>query len=268
MLKLALCLKRNLALPKIVQELQESKKIKLFPIDGLNRSLLKQHPDIKAILVLGGDGTLLRAVPAAYKFNLPILGINMGNFGFLTENSINDLPQIIDLLEKDLIKPEKRTALLITYQKQKFVALNEGAIMKGTTGKIIYLSLFVNDGFFTTVYGDGLIISTPTGSTAYNLSAGGPIAHPKAKVFICTPICSFKINMKPFVLPDDITLKVILSKKEGLKDEEVHLLIDGHSNIIIHENTPLIFKKAPKGIYIYPSIHYSYFEILRSKFGW
>jgi len=268
MLKFALCLKRNTSLPYIVRELEEKKKIQLFPMTSLDRSFLKEHPDLKAILVLGGDGTLLRAVPAAYKFNLPILGINMGNFGFLTENSINDLPQIVDLLEKDAIKPEKRTVLLIKYQNRKFIALNEGAIMKGTTGKIIYLSLFVNEKPFTTIYGDGLIVSTPTGSTAYNLSAGGPIAHPQAKVFICTPICSFKINMKPFVLPDNFVLKVTLSKKEGLKDEEVHLLIDGQRNIIIHENTPLIFKKAPKNVYIYPSLRYSYFEILTSKFGW
>jgi len=268
MLKFVLCLKRNLSIPEILRNLVESKRIKLFPLKDLNYELIKKHPTIKAILVLGGDGTLLRAVPAAYKFKLPILGINMGNFGFLTENSISDLPEILSLLEKDELKPEKRAAMKISHGKKSFIALNEGAIMKGPTGKIIHLKLFVNGEFFTTIYGDGLIISTPTGSTAYNLSAGGPIIHPASKVVVCTPICSFKITVKPFVLPNDYEVKVLLEKKEGQKDEEVHLLIDGHSNLIISEKDPIVFKRAPRPILIYPSIRRSYLQILTSKFQW
>ncbi|NPA38972.1 MAG: NAD(+)/NADH kinase [Thermodesulfobacteria bacterium] len=268
MLKFAVYLKKGLKTPEIVNQLERKGTIKTIPIHELSENYIKENPDLKGILVLGGDGTLLRAVPYAYKYDLPILGINMGNFGFLTENPISNLTKMLELIKEDKISPEPRGLLQINYQNKSFVALNEGAIMKGPTGRIIYLFLKINDKPFTTVYGDGLIISTPTGSTAYNLSAGGPIVHPEARVFICTPICAFKITMKPFVIPDEFTIEVWLKKKEGHAHEEVHLLIDGHSNLIISENVPIIFKKAPKPVYIYPSCTQDYLQILTAKFNW
>jgi len=268
MLKFLFIKKRNIELPEQLKKLQKEKKIELIPVENIQCFTFQEIKTFNAILCLGGDGTFLRAVPYAYKYDLPILGVNMGHFGFLTETYIEELPETINLLEKGNLKTEERTLLKITYEDKVFLALNEGAIMKGPAGKIIYLTLKINDQKVTTVYGDGLIIATPTGSTAYNLSAGGPIVHPQAKVFICTPICSFKINMRPLIIPDDCLIEIILNKKESLKDEEVHLLIDGQTNIYIKENTPLQFQKAEKPLKIIPSFKREYFQILKSKFQW
>ncbi len=268
MLRFLFIKKELISFPSVLKELQKQKKISLIHIEEASTLSPEDLKDITAILVLGGDGTFLRAVPYAYKYDLPILGVNMGNFGFLTETYINEVPETLDALKNKKIKFEERNLLKITYENQSFVALNEGAIMKGTLGKIIYLTLKIENTEVTTIYGDGLIISTPTGSTAYNLSAGGPIVHPDSKVFICTPICSFKINMKPFIIPDYYNLEIILEKKKQSKNEEVHLLIDGQTNLIIKENEPLRFQKAEKTLKIIPSIKRNYFQILKSKFHW
>ncbi len=262
-------IKKNLLpIPPVLQELQKQKRISLIHIEEASTLKTNDLKNISAILVLGGDGTFLRAVPYAYRFDLPILGINMGNFGFLTEIDLNELPEILNAFENHKIKFEERSLLKITYQNQSFVALNEGAIMKGTLGKIIYLTLKIENTEVTTIYGDGLIISTPTGSTAYNLSAGGPIVHPESKVFICTPICSFKIHMKPFIIPDSYKLEIILQKKKHSKTEEVHLLIDGQTNLILKENEPIHFQKAEKNLRLIPSFKRNYFQILKTKFYW
>jgi NAD+ kinase len=255
--------KKNIQIPESFRKVIESRKIKLIPVDSafsLEKTELKK---IKAVVVLGGDGTLLRAVPYAYKFDIPILGINMGNFGFLTETSLEEINEIFSAIEKEEYKVEERTLLSIHYKNNNLIALNEGAILKGPAGKIIYLNLKVEDEEVSTIFGDGVIISTPTGSTAYNVSAGGPIVHPSAPVFICTPICSFKINLKPLIIPDYFTIQITLHPKK----EDVHLLIDGHINIFIKDSSPIIFKKAEKKLKLISSLKHTYFQILRNKFN-
>ncbi len=254
--------KKNIEqIPESFKKIIEKKKVELIPVE-------KDFPEdriknIEGILVLGGDGTLLRAVPLAYKFDLPILGINMGKFGFLTEISLQELEETLSAIEKSKHKIEERTLLKITYKNYELVALNEGAILKGPAGKIIYLELKVENENVTTIFGDGVIISTPTGSTAYNVSAGGPIVHPSAPVFICTPICSFKINLKPIIIPDNFTLQISLDPEK----EDVHLLIDGHINIFITDSSPIIFRKAEKKLKLISSLKHTYFQILRTKFN-
>ncbi len=264
MLKFLLLKKKESSLPNILTDLQREKRLSLIPIEELSFLSSKEIKEIKAILTLGGDGTFLKAVPYAYKYDLPILGVNMGKFGFLTETYIEELPQTILVLEKGFNFFEERALLKIIYENKEYVGLNEGAIMKGPAGKIIYLDLKINQIEVTTIYGDGLIISTPTGSTAYNLSAGGPIVHPKAKVFVCTPICSFKINIRPLVVPDNSLIEVSVNKT----DEEVHLLIDGQINLNIKKNKTILIKKAEKSLKLIPSLKRDYFQILKNKFQW
>lgn len=264
MLKFLFLKKEKITLPDILVDFQKEKRLELISIEELLNLSQEELKEIKAILVLGGDGTFLKAVPYAYKYDLPILGVNMGKFGFLTETYIEELPQTILALEKGFDFFEERTLLKVIYENKEYVALNEGAIMKGPAGKIIYLNLKINKTEVTTIYGDGLIISTPTGSTAYNLSAGGPIVHPKAKVFICTPICAFKINIRPLVIPDDSLIEISVNKT----NEEIHLLIDGQVNLNIRKDETILIKKAEKTLKLIPSLKRNYFEILKSKFQW
>ncbi|MCD6548871.1 MAG: NAD(+)/NADH kinase [Thermodesulfobacterium sp.] len=264
MLRFLLLIKEHTPLPEVLKNFIKEKKLELIPLEEISKLSLEELKGVKAILVLGGDGTFLKAVPYAYRYDLPILGVNMGKFGFLTETYIEELSQTILALEKGFNLFEERTLLKVTYQNEEYVGLNEGAIMKGPAGKIIYLNLKINDTEVTTVYGDGLIISTPTGSTAYNLSAGGPIVHPKSKVFICTPICSFKINIRPLVIPDDSLIEVSVNKT----DEEIHLLIDGQINLFIQKEDPILIKKAERPLKLIPSLKRGYFHILKNKFQW
>ena len=141
MLKFLFIKKRNIELPEQLKKLQKKKKIELIPIENIQHFTFQEIKTFNAILCLGGDGTFLRAVPYAYKYDLPILGVNMGHFGFLTETYIEELPETINLLEKGNLKTEERTLLKITYEDKVFLALNEGAIMKGPAGKIIYLTI-------------------------------------------------------------------------------------------------------------------------------
>ncbi|WP_051173202.1 NAD(+)/NADH kinase [Thermodesulfobacterium hveragerdense] len=254
-------------LPQIFEKIN-SKEFFLLPLEKISELSKEEVLTFDAILVLGGDGTFLRAVPFAYTYDLPLIGVNLGNFGFLTEVSLEELPYLLRLIKEGEAKIQKRTLLEITYQNQTFVALNEGAIMKGPLGKVIYLSLQVEGYHLTTIPGDGLIISTPTGSTAYNLSAGGPVIHPEAKVFVCTPICAFKINLRPFVIPDNFETVVILNKKGKGENEEVHLLIDGQINLVVQEDQPVRFKKAPTPLRILTLPEKNYLKILKSKFNW
>ncbi len=241
-------------------------------ISLVKKEELSLNPNLTAslegILVLGGDGTLLRAVPWAYKLDLPILGINLGKFGFLTKFSLTEALTLLENWKDIEITYEERDLLEVFYQELTYQALNEGAILKGPTGRSIKLKIYVKEDVFWEmayeVYGDGLLISTPTGSTAYNLSAGGPIVHPKTKAFIITPICAFKPQIRPIVIPLDFQIKIELDETM----DEVHLLMDGHQNILLEQGSSLLFRQAPKKLKLIKNHQKTYFSLLREKFSW
>lgn len=219
---------------------------------------------IKGILILGGDGTFLKAVPLAYKYDLPLIGINKGKFGFLTENYLENLEKILELFEKNEIKFEERTALKISYQEKNFIAFNEGVICRNCPEKLIYLEVKINSFPLTVIYGDGIIVSTPTGSTAYNVSAGGPIIHPKAPVFSITPVCAFKLHMRPILIPDSFQVEITLLNPT----KNVSLIIDGQQSIKIKSYTSVKFYKAEKTIKLVPALDKDYLQVLKEKFNW
>jgi len=251
--------KEGIALPETFQE-----TLLKFQINLISPQELENPQKLSGILVLGGDGTLLKAVPYAYQYQLPILGVNMGKFGFLTEITLAEFPEVIKAFLENKIVFEERALLKVEYEGKAEVVLNEGAILKGPLGKIITLRVRINGEDFTEIYGDGLIVSTPTGSTAYNLSAGGPVVHPWVRAFLLTPICSFKINQRPLLIPDNQGLEVILKEGEG----EVHLLLDGRANWFIEREKPVKFTRAKHTIKLVPSPSKSYFQILKEKFLW
>jgi len=221
-------------------------------------------PGLKAILVLGGDGTFLRAVPAAYEKDIPLLGINLGRLGFLTEITLEEACPVLEALVQDNCALEERLLLEVHYQKETFYALNEAAIIKGPLGHMIHLRVHREEKEITIYHGDGLIISTPTGSTAYKLSAGGPIVYPTSDVFVLTPVCPFMLSARPIVIPATRALRVELLSRT----EEVHLLLDGYINKTLRAGERVILRKAPRPLKIVRSMTRDYFEILRTKLGW
>ena len=264
MLNFVLIKKFKITLPRALKELEKEKKIKLYSIEQAEKYLKEKKIDFQGIITVGGDGTLLKAIPFAYKYDLPIIAVAKGNFGFLTEINTNQIVEIINLIQEKKFYVKKKYPILVEHKNQKIPALNEVAILKGPAGKIIHLEVKINNEHLTTVYGDGLIIATPTGSTAYNLSAGGPVLHEETQALVCTPICSFKINIKPFVFPDNFKIKVQLTNPK----DSAHLLIDGQINIPFKTNDTLIASKAPKPVsFISPCLG-NYLEKLRKKFKW
>lgn len=264
MLSFVFLKKKELPLPSIVRSLKKDKRIKLFSPEEFLFLSPEEKQKIKGILILGGDGTFLKAVPLAYEYDLPLIGINKGKFGFLTENYLENLEKILELFEEEKVSFEERIALKIFYQEKKFIALNEGVVCRKCPEKLVYLEVKIDSFPLTVVYGDGIIVATPTGSTAYNVSAGGPIIHPKAPVITLTSVCSFKLNMRPLVLPDSSVVEItVLNPAKNLS-----LIIDGQKRINIKPYLPIKFCKAEKKIKLFAALDKGYFQILKEKFSW
>ena len=220
--------------------------------------------DLLAILVLGGDGTFLRSAPLAYALDIPLLGINLGRLGFLTETTVEEACEALAALVRGQCRIEERLLLQVEFAGETFYALNEAAIIKGPLGHMIHLRVLVEEKELTIYHGDGLIIATPTGSTAYNLSAGGPIVYPTSQVVILTPICPFMLSARPIVIPAGKPLRVELLSR----NEEVHLIIDGYINKTLRAGEDIILRQAPRPLKVVKSPVRDYFEILRTKLGW
>ncbi len=223
-----------------------------------------EERDIKAIVVLGGDGTLLRSAPLAYRLDVPLLGINLGRLGFLTEITQEEACEAFESLVQGRFEIEARLLLEVKLKDESFLALNEAAILKGPLGHMIHLRVDVRGKLLTFYHGDGLIIATPTGSTAYNLSAGGPIVYPTSEVVILTPICPFMLSARPVVIPASFRLEATL----GAEAEEVHLIVDGYINRPFFYGEKVIVRQAPRPLKLIRSPHRDYFGILRAKLGW
>lgn len=225
---------------------------------------------VNRIVVLGGDGTLLGAARKVAEYGIPILGVNLGGLGFMTEVPLGRLFVAVDLMLKDQLEVETRLMLeakVIRGEKQvcKLQVLNDVVISKGTPARIIDLDVCINGEFLTTFRADGLIISTPTGSTAYNLSAGGPIIYPTLASFIITPICPFTLSNRPIILTDSHQVQVTLTKEV---EEEVTLTCDGQTAIDLLFGDKVAVQKSEKKIRLLKSPDRTYFEILRTKLNW
>ncbi|RPJ18746.1 MAG: NAD(+)/NADH kinase, partial [Desulfobacteraceae bacterium] len=174
--------------------------------------------EVQFVIVLGGDGTLLGAARRVARYGVPILGVNLGGLGFLTEIPLRNLYPAVELMLEGRLEVETRLMLEAVVVRQgketcRFLVLNDVVINKGALARIIDLDVFINDQFLTTFRADGLIVSTPTGSTAYNLSAGGPILYPTMSSFILTPICPFTLTNRPILLPESHVVSITLSRR-------------------------------------------------------
>jgi NAD+ kinase len=222
------------------------------------------------LVVLGGDGTLLGAARRVAKRGLPILGVNLGGLGFLTKIPVQRLYAAVDLMLQGKLRIETRMMLetaVIRDEKRicGFQVLNDVVISKRTPARIIDLEVHIDREFLTTFRADGLIISTPTGSTAYNLSAGGPVLYPTLASFILTPICPFTLSNRPIILSDSHQVHVTLAKGP---EEEVSMTCDGQVGFDLLFGDRVVIRKSEERIRLIKSPDQTYFEILRTKLNW
>jgi NAD+ kinase len=228
------------------------------------------HAKIKCLIVLGGDGTMLGAARKIGRYGVPILGVNLGGLGFLTGIPLNRLYPCIEMMLNDQLEIEHRLMLETKVLRNdaeacRFPTLNDVVLNKGALARIIDLDVSINNEFLTTYRADGLIISTPTGSTGYNLAAGGPILYPTISNIILTPICPFTLTNRPLILPDSVVVSIVMGKES---EEKVSLTFDGQVGFeLFHEDKILIYK-SESSLRLFKSPDQTYFEILRTKMMW
>jgi len=236
-------------------------------MDGFPRSEISSLSEI--IIVLGGDGTMLSTCRLVADKGVPVLGINIGGLGFITEVQLDELYETMEKVLSGECPIEER--LMLTAQVRRlgeliaeYIVLNEVVINKAALARIIDLETYVNQNYVTTFKADGLIISTPTGSTAYSLSAGGPILYPTLDNIIITPICSHTLTNRAMVLPGDSIIKVILRSPT----ERVYLTMDGQVGFSVMQNDVIEVSKAPFKTRLLIPCDRDYFQILRTKLKW
>jgi len=230
-----------------------------------SREELRHHTD--CIFTLGGDGTMLATARAIGDSEVPILGVNMGSLGFLTQVPQESLEATLRRLQRGDFRIEDRMVLECRHNQddgEKLFALNDVVIDKGGVARIIYLHLSVGEEFVCTYNADGLIISTPTGSTAYSLAAGGPILSPQMKAIIADPICPHTVTQRPMVFPHSETLKVKAESPHG----EAVLTVDGQVAINLRSGDTVTVREANHAIKLITFPERSFYEILRTKLHW
>ena len=225
---------------------------------------------VNLVVVLGGDGTLLGAARKIGRFGVPILGVNLGGLGFLTEIPLDRLYPVLEMMNAGRLEAETRSMLETkVFRKSKEIAslqvLNDVVINKRTLARIIDLDVMINEEFLTTFRADGLIISTATGSTAYNLSAGGPILYPTMQTFILTPICPFTLTNRPIIIPGTAVIHIKMGKRSK---EAVTLTFDGQVGFDLFYGDEVVIYKAKEEITLLRPPGQSYFKILRTKLMW
>lgn len=278
--KVGIICKRGKTEPvEIVRELQpwlrkkgltvflEPEIAEIFQTTGYPRDWIVSSADV--IIVLGGDGTMLGAARLIGDRAVPILGVNLGGLGFITEVNRDDLYDVLESVFSGGCPVEERIMLeSLVYRGGEKIAdfrvLNDVVINKGALARVIELETRIDAYYVNTLKADGLIISTPTGSTAYSLSAGGPILYPTLNSIVMTPICPHTLTNRPIVLPDSVTIEAILRSDS----EDVYLTLDGQVGFSLKKNdTVKVVKSQYKAMFLIPCQR-DYFQILRKKLKW
>jgi NAD+ kinase len=227
---------------------------------------------VDMVLVLGGDGTLLSMADCIgdAKSGIPILGVNFGSLGFLTEITLPELYPSLEAALDGRAHVESRMMLRSTTERDgrtlaQLIALNDAVITKTARSRMIDLSVSVGDEFVTRVRADGLIIATPTGSTAYNLAAGGPIVHPNVDALILTPIAPHTLTNRPVVIPATSAVRVQPNMEER---DEVFVTFDGQAGFQLQAGDEITVRRAETPLRLIRPSTRSYFEVLRTKLKW
>lgn len=241
-------------------------------LDGKHESASKtdlgRHCDL--LITFGGDGTLLSIARHAPE-HVPIIGVNMGTLGFLTEIRVEEFPAVLArVLDGDYFV-EPRVTFTVSVSgpdrdpNRRYRVLNDAAINKSAVARIIEMRVSVAGLFVSTFRGDGMIVATPTGSTAYNLSAGGPIIYPTMGAVVITPICPHMLTNRPLVLPDELDIEIGLTTPDA---RDIWLTLDGQEGFEISERDRVCVRKSEERVLLVQSPDKNYFDVLRNKLKW
>lgn len=238
-----------------------------FKTTGFLRPQIPAMSDV--IIVLGGDGTMLSVARLVVGSGIPILGVNLGSLGFITEFNRDELYNSVDkVLSGGCLMEERIMLSAVVYRHGEkiadFIVLNDVVINKGALARIIDIETYVNKLYVSTFKADGLIIASPTGSTAYSLSAGGPILYPTLNSIILTPICPHTLTNRPIVLPDNSSIELILRSE----NDDVFLTLDGQVGFSLRKNDTVEVRKSEFSTKILIPCERDYFQVLRTKLKW
>lgn len=234
---------------------------------GLPRSEVAATADL--VIVLGGDGTLLSVARLIGSREVPILGVNLGGLGFLTEVTLDELFPTLEAVLRDQYSLSRRLTLTVRVLRggelvASFEALNDAVINKTALSRIVDLETHVNGEYVATFRADGLILSTPTGSTAYCLAAGGPIIYPTLPALVIIPICPHTLTNRPLVVPDSAVVEIM----QGSEGEDVHLTVDGQVGVDLRYRDVVAVQRSTRSIALVKSPKLNYFDLLRTKLKW
>ena len=232
---------------------------------GYRREEAARKGDI--LIALGGDGTLLEAVRLLKGRDIPIIGVNAGGLGFLTEVTLQEFYPLLEDVLRGKCEIEERVMLEVILpgtKPKKFFALNDVVITRGAFSRILRLKLYIEGELANVYLSDGLILATPTGSTAHSLSAGGPIVHPELKVIVLSPICPHTMTNRPLIIPGDKEVVIELDREKV----EVSLTIDGQTWINLSPGQKVKVKMARDVVRLITNPEKSYFDVLRQKLHW
>ncbi len=221
------------------------------------------------IVVLGGDGTLLSMARSLGTRSVPLLGVNLGTLGFLTEVNVEEMIPALERVLDGGAGIESRMRLEAVVQRgdrelAHYLALNDAVIAKSARSRMIDLETWADGLRVTTYHADGLIMSTPTGSTAYSLSAGGPVVQPVIGAFVLTPICPHSLNHRPIVMPESVSLEVVIHDRGG----EASLTVDGQEWIELQGGDRVWVRRSPHPVFLVASPFHDRYEIMRTKLSW
>jgi NAD+ kinase len=233
----------------------------------------RDHADaphgLYCVVVLGGDGTFLSAVRWLGENQVPILGVKFGEVGFMAEAAEERLYAVVkNILSKPFTTQPRMRLRIDVWQAEERIAtetiLNDVVINKGALARLAHIKTYVNDRFLTDYRADGLIVATPTGSTAYSLAAGGPIIHPSVPGILVTPICPFTLTNRPLIVPDSAGIKINLAQKSA----DIMLTFDGQVGLPIDDRHTIVVRKDPQSVNMIVLPDIQYYDVLKAKLRW
>ena len=220
------------------------------------------------LVSIGGDGTLLRCVRSSAGSNIPVLGVHMGYLGFLTEISEGEIFEALDAAVNGSLISKERALLDVALERAGSIVtrqqvLNDLVINKGALARIFETEVYIDEKYITSFRADGLIVGTPTGSTAYNLAAGGPIIHPMVEAMVLTPICPHLLSNRSLVLPDNREISIVIKESDNL-----YLTLDGQHGYPLEAEDRIVVRKSQNRATLLRYPEYDYFKVLRTKLKW
>lgn len=236
----------------------------MIGVMGIDFDLLCQKADI--LVTVGGDGTLISAVRRSFHYNIPVLGVYAGNLGFLADVNLSELDSFAADLSKGRFRIDERSVLEATIIKGEatttVVAFNDIVFSRPSISNMVHVETLVDGKPFNAYNGDGVVVSTPTGSTAYNLSAGGPVLFPLTNVFVLTPICPHSLTQRPVVLPGEFSIEMKTPRNRAV------MIIDGQDMHELEQNESVHIKLAAKTAKLIHREEFNYFDVLKEKLNW